>query len=290
MPKKGLGKGLKALIPEYDSVNQNSIDNQILITNIIPNKNQPRLDFSSINAKNALKDLTNSIKQNGVLQPITVREINDNKYELIAGERRWRASKAAGLKTIPCYIISIENDSEMLEFALVENLQRENLNPIEEAESYLLLKEKFQLSQSEIAKKVGKGRTTIANAMRLLKLPEIIKDSLKSGEIQAGHARAILKLSNNIEINNIFKKLKRENLSVRQIEKITSMMLNNDNDILINKKTTNQITINNLKKYERKLANFFDAKIKIEQKNNKLIISFSNNTEFEQILNMIVKK
>ena len=110
MPKKGLGKGLKALIPEYDSANENNHDNEILISSIIPNKNQPRLDFSSKNAKKALVDLSNSIRENGVLQPVTVRQIKNNNYELVAGERRLRASKIAGLKTIPCYVIQVDNE------------------------------------------------------------------------------------------------------------------------------------------------------------------------------------
>ena len=124
MPKKGLGKGLKALIPDYETGSDKYIDNNISIDSIIPNQNQPRIDFNSKKAVNALQDLAQSIKINGVLQPITVRKTKSDKYEIIAGERRWRASKKAGLDSIPCYIINIENDSSMLELALIENIQR----------------------------------------------------------------------------------------------------------------------------------------------------------------------
>ena len=286
MPKKGLGKGLKALIPEYDSVNENNHDNEILISSIIPNKNQPILDFSSSHAKKALEDLSNSIKENGVLQPVTVRQIKNNNYELIAGERRLRASKIAGLKTIPCYVIKVDNESEMLEFALIENIQREGLNPIEEAESYLLLKEKYKLSQSQIAKKVGKGRTTITNSLRLLRLPENIKESLKSGQIQAGHARAILKLSNSKDINNTFDKLIEKNLSVRQLEKLTNVIIENQKNINIKIKTkTAKI---NFTEYERKISRIFNAKIKIKNTNGKLIISFPKNSNHKKILSILI--
>tara|TARA_A100001011_G_scaffold377665_1_gene441612 strand:+ start:285 stop:1151 length:867 start_codon:yes stop_codon:yes gene_type:complete len=286
MPKKGLGKGLKALIPEYDSVNENNHGNEILISSIIPNKNQPRSDFSSKNAKKALEDLSNSIRENGVLQPVTVRQIKNNNYELVAGERRLRASKIAGLKTIPCYIIQVDNESEMLEFALIENIQREGLNPIEEAESYLLLIEKYKLSQSQIAKKVGKGRTTITNSLRLLKLPENIKESLISGQIQAGHARTILKLSNSKDINNIFDKLIEKNLSVRQLEELTTVLIKNKKNIN-NKIKTEALNIN-FDEYEKKISQIFKNKVKIKNSNGKLIISFSKNSNHKEILSKLI--
>ena len=287
MPKRGLGKGLKALIPEYDSVNEKSLDNEIPISSIIPNKNQPRIDFSSNNAKKSLDELSKSIKENGVLQPVTVRQIKDKHYELIAGERRLRASKVAGLKTIPCYIISVNSESEMLEFALIENIQREGLNPIEEAESYLLLKEKYKLTQSQIAKKVGKGRTTITNSLRLLKLPKNIKNSLISGQIQAGHARAILKLSNLNDINDTFDKLIEKNLSVRQLEGMTnSLIKRNKNKVLKTiTKSTNKI---NYGDYEEKISQIFNSKIKIKKSNGKLIIYFSKNSNHEEILSKLI--
>jgi len=294
MPKKGLGKGLKALIPDYDLVGDDYIDNQIPINNIIPNHNQPRIDFTSKHAIISLKELTNSIKLNGVLQPITVRKIKNNKYEIIAGERRWRASKAAGLKTIPCYIINIENDSKMLELALVENLQRENLNPIEEAESYLILKEKYNLSQDEIAKKVGKARTTISNSIRLLKLPSNIKTSLKNGLIQAGHARALLKFhrfDKKRKMENLFKRIKNENLSVRQVEEISSKMIDSKKyNQSIKKKIQKKILNTDIQTYEENLRTIFGTKVKIEQKKNgtsKIIIDIYSSEELNRILEIV---
>jgi len=292
MPKKGLGKGLKALIPDYDLSGDDYIDNQIPIKNIIPNKNQPRVDFSSQKALDSLEELTQSIINNGVLQPITVRKINNSNYEIIAGERRWRASQAAGLKTIPCYIINIKNDSKMLELALVENLQRENLNPIEEAESYLILKEQYHLSQDEIAKKVGKARSTITNSIRLLKLPLKIQNNLKNGSIQAGHARALLKLNgtNKIKkIDNLFKRIKNENLSVRQVENIASKMISsNKKNQLIKKNISNK----NIQIYEENLRNVFGTKVKIEQKKSglgKIIIDLQSEYDLDRIIELIEK-
>ena len=289
MPKKALGKGLKALIPAYDSSGDDYIDNQILIKNIIPNKNQPRTDFDN----NSLNELAESIKINGVLQPITVRKIKSNKFEIIAGERRWRASKIAKLDTIPCYIININNDSKMLELALVENIQRENLNPIEEAESYLILKEKYNLSQDSIAKKVGKGRSTITNSLRLLKLPKEIKNSLKNGLIQAGHARALLKFqgkTNSNKMTNLFQRIINENLSVRQIEKIASLMI--DSKISFNKKQIKKISKTNIEMHEEDLKTVFGTKVKIEQNKNgsgKIIINLLSDDDLERILEIVSK-
>jgi len=287
MPKKGLGKGLKALITDYDSSGDDYIDNQILIDNIIPNKNQPRNNFDN----NTLNELSESIKINGILQPITVRKINSKKFEIIAGERRWRASKMAGLDTIPCYIIDINNDSKMLELALVENIQRENLNPIEEAESYLILKEKYNLSQDLIAEKVGKARSTITNSLRLLKLPQEIKNSLKNGLIHAGHARALLKLSGTtkrIKMYNLFQRIKNENLSVRQVEKIALLMMNKNTSKKLTKKVFNQ----NIEIYEENLRTIFGTKVKIEQSKNgsgKIIINLLCDDDLERILEIVSK-
>ena len=289
MPKKVLGKGLKALIPDYESSGDDYIDNQILIDNIIPNKNQPRTDFDN----NALNELADSIKINGILQPITVRKIKPNKFEIIAGERRWRASKVAGLNTIPCYIININNDSKMLELALVENIQRENLNPIEEAESYLILKEKYNLSQDLIAKKVGKARSTITNSLRLLKLPQKIKNSLQNGLIQAGHARALLKfngLTKSKKMNNLFQRIKNENLSVRQVEKIALLMI--DKNTSSDKKLIKKVSNNNIEIYEENLRTVFGTKVKIEQSKNgsgKIIINLLSDDDLERILEIVSK-
>ena len=215
MADKRLGKGLEALISSYSTDDEGRyVDGAVPIDQIISNRNQPRKEFNT----DQMEELTASIKEAGILQPLTVREIGEDKFELIAGERRLRAAKQAGLKTVPAYFLSINADVEMMEYALVENVQRVDLNPLEEAEGYAILSGKYDLSQEEIAKKVGKSRPSIANSLRLLKLPPEIKSSLKLGKITAGHARAILGLRKSLQMITLYQKIIREKLSVRQTE------------------------------------------------------------------------
>jgi len=216
---KRLGKGIEALISSYSTEeNERYIDGAIPLKNIIPNKNQPRKEFDS----SAMENLINSIRENGILQPITVRPIKKDQYEIIAGERRFRAATTLKLNTIPAYILSVDTDVEMMEYAIIENIQREGLNPVEEAEGYAILSGKHGLSQEEISKKVGKSRPEIANTMRLMKLPPAIRNSLKlsrdEGGISKGHARALLALRESTKINTLFQKILNEGLSVRQTE------------------------------------------------------------------------
>ena len=217
MADKRLGKGLEALISSYSTDSGGRyVDGAIPINQISPNRNQPRQEFDA----EQMKELTASIKSAGILQPLTVREMGDDEFELIAGERRLRAAKQAGLKTVPVYILSVDVDVEMMKYALVENVQRVDLNPLEEAEGYAILSGKYDLSQEEIAKRVGKSRPSIANSLRLLKLPPQIKFSLKSGKISAGHARAILSLRKSLQMITLYQKIIKEKLSVRQTENI----------------------------------------------------------------------
>ena len=177
---KVLGKGLGALIKTYNSdVKQTSENYDLDITKIVPNSNQPRRKFD----EKSMADLIESINEKGILQPLAVRNIDDDSYELIAGERRLRAAQSIGLKTVPAFIIKVKNESEMMELALIENIQRDNLNSIEEAEGYAILSGKFNFTQNEIAKKVSKSRSEIANKLRLLKLPPLIQKSLRNNEI-----------------------------------------------------------------------------------------------------------
>ena len=213
MADKRLGKGLDALIPSY-ATESSHIDGAVPITQITPNRNQPRQEFDS----KKLEELTASIKENGIIQPLTVRELEEGNFELIAGERRLRAAKNAGLETVPVYILSVDADVEMMEYALIENVQRVDLNPLEEAEGYAILSGKYSLSQDKIAERVGKSRPAIANSLRLLKLPPDIKSSVKSGEISAGHARAILGLRKSLQMITLYQKIIHEKLSVRQTE------------------------------------------------------------------------
>jgi len=215
MPDKRLGKGLEALITAHSTEgSERFLDGAVSINKIIPNRNQPRQEFDT----EEMDNLTQSIERSGILQPLTVRELEDEKYELIAGERRLRAAQALGLESVPVYILSVEADVEMMEYALVENVQRVDLNPIEEAEAYAMLSGKYDLSHDAIAKRVGKNRSTIANSLRLLKLPPEIKSALKTGKISAGHARAILSIRKSLQMMTLYHKIIREGLNVRQTE------------------------------------------------------------------------
>ena len=185
MAKKGLGKGLSALIPESEEQNEKGVI-ELKITEVEPNENQPRRNFN----QEALNSLAESIKEHGIVQPIIIRKA-DEGYQIVAGERRWRAARLAGVKTIPA-VIKDYSDGQILEIALIENLQREDLNPIEEANAYKALMDEHNLSQDDIAKRLGKSRPAIGNSLRLLNLHDEIKEFLVEGKITAGHARALL--------------------------------------------------------------------------------------------------
>ncbi len=216
MKRSVLGKGLDALIPA-EKVGQGYV---ILgIDEIRPNTYQPRKDFD----EEAINELAVSIQEKGIIQPIVVRK-NMNAYEIIAGERRWRAAQRVGLTKIPVIIKDV-SDREVLELALVENLQREDLNPIEEATAYGQLIEDFGLTHEEISKKIGKERSTITNQLRLLKLPEEVREALIKGEITAGHARALLGLESPNKMKEVLEAIRKEKLSVRKTEKLVQKLL-----------------------------------------------------------------
>jgi len=215
---KRLGRGLDAILDSLGSPAESTTDVLTLDPNVInPNPLQPRKDFDSEKAVQAFEDLKNSIKSKGLIQPVTVREV-DGEYELIAGERRLRACQELKLEAIPVHILEVESDVDMMEMALIENLQRDNLNPLEEAEAFALLADKYELSHEEIAGNIGKSRTAITNTLRLLKLPAEIKLAIKNLILSAGHARALLGLENEKEIVNVFKIVRRQNMSVRETE------------------------------------------------------------------------
>lgn len=215
---KRLGRGLDAILDSLGAPEESTVSSLSISPNDIrPNPFQPRKDFDSEKAVQSFEDLKASIEAKGLIQPITVREIN-GEYELIAGERRLRACQELGMETVPIHILTVEKDVDMMELALIENLQRDNLNPLEEAEAYSLLSHKYDLSHEEIAGNIGKSRAVITNAMRLLKLPAEIKVALKNLVISAGHARALLGLTSKKEIINVFQKVRRNNMSVRETE------------------------------------------------------------------------
>ena len=215
--QSGLGKGLKALMLENSSDNMTS-ENKLPINEIVPNKDQPRKTFD----QGALQELADSISQHGVLQPLLVRPLPEGGYQLVAGERRWRASKMAGLKEVPVVIKEL-SDVETMEIAIIENLQREDLNPIEEAEGLQALIDRCGFTQEDVAVSVGKSRSAIANSLRLLKLPQEVRDMTRNGEITAGHARALLAFDNEAMIYEAAQNIIKNSLSVREVERLVKM-------------------------------------------------------------------
>ncbi len=228
-----LGRGLDALIkrdseqqyeaPPASVSHQPSVNSisKISIARIRANKFQPRKDFG----REPLEELKKSIHENGLVQPITVRRVEEGMFELVSGERRFRAVTELGYSEIPAYVLQVDSDTKMLELALTENLQREDLNAIEVAAGYQRLLDECGLTQEQVAERVGKDRATVANFLRLLKLPAEIQKSLIEGDISAGHARALLAIDDEIERSRLFNKIMRHNLSVRQVEKEVRQLL-----------------------------------------------------------------
>lgn len=282
--KRGLGKGLSALISEEvsiedDNIVKESIDN-IDIDLIIPNKNQPRQEFH----EDALSDLTNSIKTHGLIQPIIVRKIKD-KYEIIAGERRFRACKDAGLNEIPCILKDI--DTEMsAKIALIENLQREDLNPIEEALAYKRLMKDYNLKQEELANEMGKSRSHIANTVRLLNLEEKIIDYISKGKLTSGHGKALLGIKDKQQQLIVAEKIVKDNLNVRQVEEMTnkksSMPKNTDNK---NLKDSHTVEV------EESLMRTLGTKVNLVQgnKKGKIEIEYYGYEDLERIIDILTK-
>ena len=218
--KSGLGKGLDALFLD-NSTDEGLKAVTLNINDIEPNRDQPRKYFD----EDALSELADSIETHGIIQPLLVRPLSDGGFQLIAGERRWKASRMAGLKEVPVVIREM-TDSEAMELALVENLQREDLNPIEEAEGVKLLMERYNLTQEQAAKRVGKSRPEVANAVRLLALPEELLDKVKFGTLSPGHARTLLSLEDAQKMIKVAEEIIKRNLSVRDSEKMVKTLLN----------------------------------------------------------------
>ena len=226
-PKKkaGLGKGLDALF--IDNSTEENGDKLVNINDIEPKRDQPRKHFD----EETLKELADSIAMHGVIQPLLVRPLSDGGYQLIAGERRWRASRMAGLTQVPVVVREM-TDEEAMELALIENLQREDLNPIEEAEGFKLLMDTYSFTQEQAAEKVGKSRPAVANALRLLALPEEVLDMVKEGIISSGHARTLLPLSDKKLIIKLAEEISQKELSVRETERIVKTLLKPKSEIV----------------------------------------------------------
>ena len=296
--KKGLGKGLGNLIPESDKEAQKTkvvekvIEKKVIvkepaetivkINEVEPNKNQPRRTFD----EDALLELAESIKQHGVIQPLIVKK-RDKYYEIIAGERRWRAAKMAGLKEIPIVIKDL-SDQEIMEVALIENIQREDLNPIEEAQAYQRLIKEYNYKQDELAERVSKSRVAVTNSMRLLKLDERVQKMIIDDMLSAGHARALLAITDSEKQYTIAMKVFDEKLSVRETEKLIK---NLDKQVKPKVNTTpeNDFIYRDI---ENKLKESMGTKVIIHNKDNnkgKIEIEYYSQDDFERIVDILKK-
>ena len=255
--KKGLGRGLSSLIGDTKTVSKN---NKISVSDLIRNRYQPRKTFD----EESLEELTNSIKSRGIIQPIIARPSSENKYEIIAGERRWLAAQRAGLHEVPVVVVEAD-DKKALEFGIVENVQRHDLNSIEEAEGYKRLIDEFGYDQEQVAKFIGKSRSHITNSLRLLTLSSYITDLIKKNEITPGHAKILVGLSNS---DQIAKKIVKKNLSVRQTESIVRLYKLPSNSI-------KSLKDPNIKRFETDVMEKIGIKIQIKnKKNNKGSLTF----------------
>lgn len=278
-----LGKGLASLIPEenYDEDNDNSKTLNISINLIKANNNQPRKYFD----EEKLIELSNSIREHGIIQPIVVKKDGDT-YTIIAGERRWRAAKLTGLKEIPVIVKEISEEA-ILEVSLIENIIREDLNPIEEASAYRKLVDDFKLTQEEISRKISKSRSAIANSIRLLNLDNRVQGYLIEGVISEGHGRSLLAISDNNLQYTIAQKIIDENLNVRQVEKLIKTLQNTKNE---RKENSRDIGIY-YKDIKEQLEGYFNTKINITNNNNKgkIEIEYYSEEDLERILELIKK-
>lgn len=284
-----IGMGLDALIStEGVSTQGSSTINEIPIEQIEANPNQPRREFD----QEALQELAASIREIGIIQPITLRQIADNRFQIIAGERRWRASQLAGLTAIPAYIRTI-SDENVMEMALVENIQREDLNSIEIALAYEHLMEGSGMTQEKVSERVGKSRTAIANYLRLLKLPAQVQMALQKKEIDMGHARALLAIDSPSLQIKLFKEVQKNGYSVRQVEEMVQHLKNGDDiesgrkKIIAKKQLPEEFGI-----LKKRLSSFLNTKVQLtcsSKGKGKISIPFANEEELERIMNIFDK-
>lgn len=287
--KRAMGRGLGAILSAESKASVNSATDagadrfvgnivQVPLEDIYPNASQPRTYFD----ERGLQELAQSIQNLGIIQPITLRK-DGGKFEIISGERRFRASKMAGLETVPAYI-RLVNDQELLEMALVENIQREDLDAIEIALTYQRLLEEIGMTQENLSQRVGKERSSITNSIRLLRLTPEVQDAIRIGEISAGHGRAIISLENPAKQNELFQKILTHKLSVRQAEEESGRLKNAGNT----ENKPKAAIPNHFKKAEKNLADILDVKVEIKTaangKKGKIVLDFKNEEELENIL------
>ena len=280
--KKSLGKGLDSLIRSNNSLNSSNIskNSELFISALLPNSDQPRKKFD----EESLKDLSESIKAHGLLQPITVKNNDDGKFTIIAGERRWRASQIAGIKKVPVNIINID-DKNLFELALVENIQREDLNPVEAAMAIKDLIEKYNFSNEQLIKVTGKKRASISNTLRILELPKKVLNSIIEGKISRGHAIALLALGSENEIIKIAEQIIMKNLSVRDVEKIAKTQKIQKNS---NTSDNNDMYLDNLKK-EMELQMGLIIKVKGNGNKGKVEIRYDSMEELNNLIKFFKK-
>ena len=284
-----LGRGLDALIStEAIRPAASSSIGEIEIAKIHANPNQPRHDFN----EEALQELADSIKELGVIQPITLRKMDDDTYQIIAGERRFRASQLAGKETIPAYILKAD-DEETMEMALIENIQREDLNPLEISLAYQQLIEQHNLSQEQLSKRVGKGRATVANFLRLLRLPATIQVALKERKIDMGHAKALLSLDSHADQINLFHEIEKNGYSVREVEELVRRTKEGETKPVTAQKQNGDkkqdAEYHQLKKH---LTHFFQTPVQLTcsaKGSGKISIRFKNEEELERIISIFDK-
>jgi len=267
-----LGRGLSALLPGKDDVPRGTSPREAEIGRLTPSRFQPRRDFS----EPALADLARSIREQGIVQPIVVVARGD-RFEIVAGERRWRAAAIAGLDRVPIVVRERASDRDLLEAALVENLQREDLNILEAAEAYARLREEFELTQEKIAERVGKDRATIANSLRILKLPSGVREKIRSGQLSAGHARALVALASTDDQERLAEEIIRRELSVRQTEKRVARMTAGDR--VVAERRRDPFT----RDAEEKLSRHFQTKVRIARRRRGGSIEIAFGSEEELI-------
>jgi len=282
--KRALGRGLASLLPDFSTEREDISDKIVMceLERIIPNPKQPRKYFD----RKSLQELADSIKENGIIQPILAKRVGEN-FQIIAGERRFEAAKLSNLDKIPLIVRENDNSSD-LELALIENIQREDLNPIEEANGYRMLIEEFGLSHEEVAKRVGKNRTTVTNFLRLLKLPRVIQDALLENKITMGHARTILAIDGETEQINFLNQIIKGNFSVRKAESISGNISKSGKSFKLDSKAHNPF----LRSIIEDLQQILGTRVKIMQKKDskgKLIIDFFSTQDLNRILALIRK-
>ncbi|MEX2585414.1 MAG: ParB/RepB/Spo0J family partition protein [Balneolaceae bacterium] len=305
MSKNVLGRGLGAFFPEYqeegeslkprssqkgktavpiDPAEMVNVVLQVPVEHIRANPDQPRKEFD----EERLQELSESIRQHGIIQPVTVRYLGERRFELISGERRLRASRLAGLKEIPAYIRKVE-DEQILSLALIENIQREDLNPLEVAMGYQRLMEEMGYTQAEVASEVGKNRTTVTNMLRLLQLPDFILAALRDDEISAGHARALLNLRKESEQKKLLKKIIAEELSVREVEDLSKSLEKRNQQNRKRRSTDTEDPF--LKEISQRLRSLLSTRVEMKEKSRggEIRISYYTPDDLERILQLFEK-